>query len=85
MLTESELADRFGVEPGTLRNWRSSGKGPSFLKMEGTVRYRLDDVEAYERESLKPSEVQRLQDHIKQLIIDRQALRDKIDKLAASR
>lgn len=54
-LTTAELAKRWGMNPGTLRNWRSEGKGPRFVtlgrKRKGKnppVRYRLSDVVEYE-------------------------------------
>jgi hypothetical protein len=32
----------------TLRSWRHEGRGPKFIKVEGTlVRYRLSDIEAF--------------------------------------
>ncbi|MDF2747210.1 MAG: hypothetical protein K0S98_1495 [Propionibacteriaceae bacterium] len=33
----------------TLANQRSHGRGPAYLKLAGRVRYRLSDIEAYER------------------------------------
>jgi predicted site-specific integrase-resolvase len=37
-------AERLGVEPETLRNWRWQGSGPPFVKMGRSVRYRLTDL-----------------------------------------
>jgi transcriptional regulator with XRE-family HTH domain len=54
-LTTEQLAERLGVAPGTLRKWRQLGTGPAYIKAEGTVgtvRYRLADVEAWERKQL---------------------------------
>lgn len=54
MITEDQLAARWGVHPGTLEAWRRNKKGPKFIKLgEGKrapVRYRLDDIVEYERE-----------------------------------
>ena len=47
-LTERELADRWRCAPGWLANMRSQGIGPRYLKLARLVRYRLDDVTAYE-------------------------------------
>lgn len=54
-LTTAELAKRWDMNPGTLRNWRSSGKGPRFVTLgrrrkgkNPPVRYRLADVVEYE-------------------------------------
>jgi hypothetical protein len=44
---ESEAADFLGVRASTLRWWRYSGGGPAFVKMQGLVRYRRTDLEAY--------------------------------------
>ena len=48
-LTEAEVAKRLRKSPKTLRNWRSSGKGPNFMKLEGRILYQLVDVEAFEK------------------------------------
>jgi Helix-turn-helix domain len=48
-LTEAEVAKRLRVSPKTLRNWRSKGKGPFSMKIGGLIRYRLVDVEAFEK------------------------------------
>lgn len=49
---EKKLAERWDVSPRTLQQWRWQGRGPRFMKIGGAVIYRLDDVEAYERENL---------------------------------
>lgn len=49
-LRESQLAARWGVTTRTLQNWRAAGKGPPFLDLGiNTIRYRLEDIEAYEK------------------------------------
>lgn len=44
-------AARFtGYAAGTLRNWRSSGRGPAYVKTagkRGTIRYRISDLRAF--------------------------------------
>lgn len=47
-INQSDLAKRWGISPRTLERWRWVGEGPRFLKIGGLVRYRLEDVEAYE-------------------------------------
>ena len=48
-LRPSDLAERWGVSVGHLSNLRVRGAGPAYLKLNnGTVRYALADVEAYE-------------------------------------
>ena len=53
LLTPKELAKRWSTATNTLARWRVSRVGPKYLKMgEGTrsrVRYRLSDIEDYER------------------------------------
>jgi len=50
-LTSHELAARWDVKTGTLDRWRREKIGPRYLKLNarGTIRYRLEDVEAYEK------------------------------------
>lgn len=52
-LSPKELAERWCVAVQTLANWRSTGKGPRFLRVgggqvRGPILYRLRDVVAYE-------------------------------------
>lgn len=52
-LTPKQLADRWQRPEGTLAQWRYRAKGPRYTKLEGTVRYRLSDVEAFEKANEK--------------------------------
>lgn len=52
---QRQLADRWDLSEATLERWRSEGIGPVFLKLQGQVRYRIEDIEAYEIESLRKS------------------------------
>ena len=54
-LKQRELADRWNISPRTLERWRWVGEGPQFIKIGGRVVYRLEDVEAYERNQLRAS------------------------------
>jgi hypothetical protein len=48
-LDTAAAARHLGREPGTLRGWRSTGKGPAFHLVSGRfVRYHIDDLEAFE-------------------------------------
>lgn len=49
-MTPADLAARWGggVHVRTLANWRSSGTGPRYLKVNGRVLYRVRDIEAWE-------------------------------------
>jgi len=48
-LTPKELAARWKLSPGTLSNWRYHGKGPHYIKIEGSVLYDLADIVKYEK------------------------------------
>lgn len=41
------VAERLGVHPGTLANWRTRGVGPKYIRCVGGVRYRVADVDAW--------------------------------------
>ena len=48
-LTETQLAERWGLTTRTLQSWRKDGKGPNFVRLgERSIFYRAADVEAYE-------------------------------------
>ena len=46
-VTPEEAAERLGVQPSTLANWRWRGGGPSYVKVGGRVRYRLQALAEY--------------------------------------
>lgn len=49
-LDTAAAARHLAREPGTLRGWRSIGRGPVFHLVSGQfVRYRLDDLDAFKR------------------------------------
>lgn len=56
-MTTYEAADFLGFTAGTLRVWRSQGKGPSYYKVGSTVRYEMDDLEAWKNENVKHVEL----------------------------
>lgn len=63
-LTDVEVAARLGVSRFTVRSWRLKGTGPRFLKMGRAVRYRADDVAAYERQVLvEPDQTNESESH----------------------
>jgi predicted site-specific integrase-resolvase len=45
--TPLELAERLKIQPRTLQEWRSIGKGPSFLRVGRVIRYRESDIEKW--------------------------------------
>lgn len=50
-----ELAARWEMNPGTLANWRSFGRGPVYQKKGYRVTYKLADILAFEKASeIKP-------------------------------
>ena len=54
-LNQRQLADRWDVSEATLERWRTEGIGPVFLKLQGRVLYRVEDVESFEADSLRKS------------------------------
>ncbi len=54
-LNQLDLARRWAMSPRTLERWRWTGEGPSFLKLNGRVAYRLEDIEEIEAERLRAS------------------------------
>lgn len=48
-ITETQLAERWGVTTRTLQLWRKNGQGPAFVRIgPKSVFYREADIEAYE-------------------------------------
>jgi hypothetical protein len=56
MLTTPEAADRLGLAPGTLENWRCARRGPPFHKIGGAVRYSEGGLAAYKAATLRETE-----------------------------
>jgi predicted site-specific integrase-resolvase len=54
-LNQRQLAERWNVAEATLERWRSTGIGPVYLKLQGRVLYRVEDIEEYEAKSLHSS------------------------------
>lgn len=56
-LTTKQLADRWGMSEGTLRNWRYENKGPSYQSLgdgqRAIIIYDLGDIKEYEKKYLK--------------------------------
>ena len=47
LLTEAQAADLLALKPDTLRRWRYQGRGPTFVRVGASVRYRITDVERW--------------------------------------
>ena len=45
---QEELAERWGMSPRTLENWRAKGEGPTYIKIGGQVRYKYESIKKYE-------------------------------------
>ncbi|MCX7216759.1 MAG: DNA-binding protein [Burkholderiales bacterium] len=58
-LTQTQLAERWQVAESTLERWRSEGIGPIYLKLMGSVRYRLSDITGFEEDALRGSTSER--------------------------
>ena len=54
-LNQQQLAQRWDRSEASLERWRSEGIGPVFMKLQGRILYRLEDVEAFEIASLRQS------------------------------
>ena len=48
VLSEVDLAVRWGMSPKTLQRWRMEGRGPHYLKLGKRVNYSLNAVIAFE-------------------------------------
>ncbi len=54
LLTTNQLAAELGVHPVTLAQWRLvDGKGPPFVKVGSSVRYRRGDVDEWLRDKTR--------------------------------
>lgn len=54
-LNQRQLAERWGISEASLERWRSEGIGPVFMKIQGRVLYREQDIETFETNSLRKS------------------------------
>lgn len=52
-LTPEDLAEREGVPVATIYQWNYRGGGPAFIKVGKHVRYRIEDVMAWEEASTR--------------------------------
>lgn len=52
-LNEVELAERLSISRKTLQKWRSLDMGPAYLKLGSKVVYRVEDIEACIKRSLR--------------------------------
>lgn len=48
-LSNEDLAERYNVPVATIRKWRHERTGPPGMRLGRHVRYRVEDVEAWEQ------------------------------------
>lgn len=60
--TQHDLAARWQLSGRTLERWRAEDYGPVWYVIGGSIRYRLDDIEAFElhRRHAKAGETQEI-------------------------
>lgn len=51
-LTQKDLANRWICSERKLQRWRSTGGGPTYIRLGGSIRYRLSDIIAFEMSDL---------------------------------
>jgi predicted DNA-binding transcriptional regulator AlpA len=47
LLTDADLARRLQVDQRTLARWRALGTGPKYVRLGRTVRYAVEDLQAW--------------------------------------
>ena len=62
LITEEDAADILFIRPKTLSHWRVEGKGPTYKKIGGAVRYSISDLEKFIREATYKSTTQEQSD-----------------------
>jgi hypothetical protein len=55
LLTEQGAALYIATTPKTLQKWRYSGTGPIFVRLNRSIRYRLEDLDAFVLAGLRSS------------------------------
>ncbi len=54
-LTVKDLAERLDVAPVTVRRWIGAGEAPAHIRIGRIIRFRLEDIEAWEIAALRSS------------------------------
>ena len=57
LLTTEAVSEMLSVPVGTLRYWRTTGLGPAWIKLEGSIRYALEDILEYIRRNRRTPSV----------------------------
>jgi Helix-turn-helix domain len=64
-LNTKQLSELLEIPEGTLRQWRSSGVGPRWHKLRGSVRYDMEHVDRFIHESERiPSVRAHMEEHL---------------------
>jgi hypothetical protein len=53
VFTPEELGERWHISTETLRYWRWNATGPDFVKFNGCVLYRWDNIDEFEKAHLR--------------------------------
>jgi hypothetical protein len=48
LVPELVLATRYGKTIRAMQRWRAKGYGPAFMRIGGSIFYRMEDIEAFE-------------------------------------
>jgi len=56
LLRHADVSEMIGVPVPTLRDWRVKGKGPRSFRVNGTVVYKDEDVDAWIEEQYAASD-----------------------------
>lgn len=59
LVTEQVLAARWQKSVRTLQRWRYDAQGPAYVRIGGTIFYRLGDILAFEDAARQPEEPRR--------------------------
>jgi hypothetical protein len=52
ILSEQEAGRYLDLAPGTLRNWRMSGRGPRYVQFGRRIGYRVEDLQVWAEQRL---------------------------------
>jgi DNA-binding transcriptional MerR regulator len=53
LITVIEAARLLSLQPRTLMKWRKENRGPPFMKLEGSIRYAVKDIEYFKQINAK--------------------------------
>ena len=57
LLTTKAAAEMIAIPESTLRYWRNVGQGPTWIKLEGSIRYAEEDILEYIRRNRRTPSV----------------------------